>query len=65
MRIEFNGQSLLTEAATLAELVTERGFAPDTVATAVDGGFVPRSARAAVPLREGLRVEVLSPMQGG
>jgi sulfur carrier protein len=65
MRIELNGATELTKATTLAELIAERGFAPDTVATAVEGAFVQRSARAETSLRDGLRVEVLSPMQGG
>jgi sulfur carrier protein len=65
MRIELNGELVLTEAASLEELIAAQGFAPDTVATAVDGSFVPRRVRATTLLREGLQVEVLSPMQGG
>lgn len=65
MRIELNGESLTTEAATLAGLLAERGFDPNSVATAIDGDFVPRSLRADTALRDGVKVEVLSPMQGG
>jgi len=65
MRIELNGESLTTEAATLAGLLVERGFDPNSVATAIDGDFVPRSLRADTALQDGVKVEVLSPMQGG
>ena len=65
MRIELNGERVETAAASLAELVAERGFDAACVATALDGEFVPRAARSAAPLAEGVRVEVLAPMQGG
>lgn len=65
MRIELNGESLTTQAATLALLLEEQGFDPNSVATAIDGDFVPRSLRAAASLQDGIKVEVLSPMQGG
>ncbi|PRX33808.1 sulfur carrier protein [Meinhardsimonia xiamenensis] len=65
MRIELNGQPLETEAPDLAALLAERGLTPETVATALNGAFVPRERRGATPLSEGDRVEVLSPMQGG
>lgn len=65
MRIELNGAPVTTGAATLAALIEEQGFDAASVATALDGAFVPRAARAATPLREGARIEALSPMQGG
>lgn len=65
MRIELNGARVETRAPTLAALIDERGFDPAGVATAVDGAFVPRPARAGTALAEGARVEVLAPMQGG
>ena len=65
MRIDLNGAPISTRAATLAALLEERGFDAASVATALDGRFVPRSARAATALRDGAKVEVLSPMQGG
>ena len=65
MRIELNGEPLDTAATTLAALLTERGVAGDGVATALDGRFVPRPQRQCTPLRDGARVEVLAPMQGG
>ncbi|OCX61181.1 thiamine biosynthesis protein ThiS [Thioclava sp. SK-1] len=65
MRIELNGASVTTDADDLAELIEEQGFAAAHVATALNGEFVPRGARANTPLRDGVRIEVLSPMQGG
>jgi len=65
MQIELNGRPTETDAGTLAALVAERGFDAAVVATALDGVFVPRTARAATPLAAGARIELLSPMQGG
>ncbi|MDD2868356.1 sulfur carrier protein ThiS [Neomegalonema sp.] len=64
MKIILNGEALETSAADLAELLRERGFGPK-VATARQGEFVPAGLRAATPLAEGDRIEVLAPMQGG
>jgi sulfur carrier protein len=63
--VELNGRPLRTDADTLAALLAEQGVAGDVVATALDGRFVPRSQRGATRLREGARIEVLAPMQGG
>ena len=35
------------------------------VATALNGEFVPARARAATPLKEGDRIEIVAPRQGG
>jgi sulfur carrier protein len=63
--ILLNGEHLVTEARTLAELIAGQGFAATAVATAVNGAFVPREARAATQLASGDRVEVVAPRQGG
>ncbi|MFC2968615.1 sulfur carrier protein ThiS [Acidimangrovimonas pyrenivorans] len=65
MRIDLNGRSIETAAGTLAELIDERGFQAPSVATALDGAFVARGQRAETVLREGARVEIVAPMQGG
>ena len=64
-RIRLNGEEVATRARTLAELVAGEGHAETEVATAVNGAFVPRQARAATQLAEGDRVEVVAPRQGG
>lgn len=65
MRVELNGEAVETQALTLADLVQERGLPAPSVATALNGNFVPRGLRAVTQLAEGARVEILSPMQGG
>lgn len=65
MRIDLNGRPAETEARTLCELIIEKGFDAASVATALDGHFVPRDRRAATALCEAARVDVVAPMQGG
>ncbi len=65
MRIDLNGQTRETSATTLAELIAQENFEAPSVASAVDGQFVPRDARAEFHLEAGMKVELLSPMQGG
>lgn len=65
MHVDLNGAGIETAAASLAALIDERGLDPASVATAVNGDFVPRPMRAQTVLAEGDRIEVLSPMQGG
>ncbi len=50
---------------TLSVALTELGFTSPAIATAVNGGFVPREARNTTILSDGDKLEVLAPMQGG
>ncbi|BBU59424.1 thiamine biosynthesis protein ThiS (plasmid) [Mameliella alba] len=65
MQVNLNGARIEIAAASLAALIEDRGFDPASVATAVNGSFVPRPMRARIALAEGDKIEVLSPMQGG
>ena len=65
MRIDLNGVATTTAASTLAVLIEERGLDANSVATALDGLFVARAARGATVLNEGVKIEILEPMQGG
>jgi sulfur carrier protein len=65
MRIEVNGEGRDLRASTVAEALAELGWADARVATALNGDFLPAAARADMGLREGDRLEVLAPMQGG
>lgn len=65
MRIDLNGRTIETQARTLADLLTEQGFESPCVATAVNGDFIARPLRPGTLLNDGVKVEVLSPMQGG
>jgi sulfur carrier protein len=65
-QITLNGEPRsVPESVTLADLVAELGQQPQTLATAVNGEFVPRSARATVHLREGDAVFTFQPITGG
>jgi sulfur carrier protein len=64
-RIEVNGEPHEISGATLAEALVELGWGAAKLATALNGDFVPATARAGQPLRDGDRLEVLAPMQGG
>jgi sulfur carrier protein len=63
--LSVNGETTETLAATLAELVAELGHAEAAVATARNGEFVPRSARAVTKLAADDKIEILAPRQGG
>lgn len=65
MKLQLNGAMIETQAEVLAGLLDEQGFTGAKIATAVNGEFVPAPARAAQPLKDGDRIEVLAPMQGG
>jgi sulfur carrier protein len=65
MRILVNGAWHEIQAGELAELLSALGYRDAIVTTAVNGEFVAVAARAGLALREGDRVEVLAPMQGG
>lgn len=65
MKIQLNGSPLDTNAATLAELLHEQQIDADSVASALNGQFVPRTQYEVQALSAGCELEVLSPMQGG
>lgn len=50
---------------TLDSVLSDLGFGGSVVATALNGEFVAANARGHTAVREGDRVEVLAPMQGG
>jgi sulfur carrier protein len=65
MNIEINGVRREVRSATLDAALAELGFAEAKVATALNGDFVPAHERPEKHLRDGDRLEVLGPMQGG
>ena len=65
MRIEVNGAARDVDAALLGDVLAELGWAEARVVTALNGDFVPLSARGVRRLKDGDRLEVLTPMQGG
>lgn len=65
LNITLNGAAVTTAARTVAELVEAERLAMLKVATAVNGYFVPAAKRATTPLKDGDRIEIVSPRQGG
>lgn len=66
MQVQLDGRPHdVPPGTTLAALVERLGHAPDTVATAVNGGFVPRAARASHTLQPGDAVLLFQPIVGG
>jgi sulfur carrier protein len=64
--ITVNGDARLAQpGATLAELVVALGASPLSLATAVNGEFIPREARAQCLLRDGDEVFTFQPITGG
>ena len=60
-----NGEPCEVEAANLADLLRKLDYADAIVATALNGEFVPARRREATPVRDGDRIEILAPRQGG
>ena len=65
MKLVVNGESQEVPAATLAEALQSLDFAEATVATALNGEFVPARARGATLVKDGDRIEIVAPRQGG
>lgn len=60
-----NGQSREISAATLTQALAALDYADAMVATALNGEFIPASVRDATPVKDGDRIEILAPRQGG
>lgn len=64
--ITLNGEPRsVGDGATLADLIAAMAVPPRDLATAINGEFVPRDARAQVPLREGDAIDTFQPITGG
>jgi sulfur carrier protein len=65
MRLVVNGKPQEVPAATLADALQSLDLAEAKVATALNGEFVPARARASTPVKDGDRIEIVAPRQGG
>ena len=66
MKLEVNGETHeLREGLTLQQALKQLGFTQNSYAVAVNLDFVPRSDYDKKVLREGDKVEVVTPRQGG
>jgi sulfur carrier protein len=53
------------EGLSVAALLAEQGWAAEAVATALNGGFVPRGQRAVTLLQPGDELTLIQPITGG
>ncbi|PZP29946.1 MAG: thiamine biosynthesis protein ThiS [Roseateles depolymerans] len=53
------------EGLTIAALLAEQGRAADSVATALNGAFVPRGRREETPIEPGDELTLIQPITGG
>ena len=66
MHIFLNGEAItVAGAATVAQLLVERGLAERRVAVEVNGAIVPRSAHATCTLADNDQVEIVHALGGG
>lgn len=65
MKIILNGVPTEIDNGTLAEVMIDLGYVERLFATAVNGEFVRALSRITCVLKNGDRVEVISPRQGG
>ena len=65
MRLVVNGAEREIIADTLAAALLRLDYGEARVATALNGEFVPARKRGETALREGDRVEIVAPRQGG
>lgn len=64
--LRFNDHTLpCPEGLTLAALLHRQGVTGDSVATALNGAFVPRALRGATPLKPGDTVLTFQAIVGG
>ena len=64
MKIDINGKAHDVRGPMLADALEELGY-DGKIATAVNEAFVAKTPRAAYVLKDGDRVEVVAPKQGG
>ncbi len=65
MQVTVNGEACEIAVANLAEALVALDFADAVVATALNGEFVPKRKREETPLKDGDRIEIVAPRQGG
>ena len=65
LAILVNGEPHTTTAATLHDWVLAQNATPESLATAINGQFVPRTLRTDTLLREGDHILTFQPITGG
>ena len=64
MKITINGNSQLIQANNLEDLLLELKY-QGKLATALNENFIPFNERKKTRLKDGDRVEIVAPMEGG
>ncbi len=65
MRIILNGEAFEVNACLLDQILVELKHTGPMIATAVNSEFIHKQGRHEVQLKEGDRLEVVSPISGG
>jgi sulfur carrier protein len=65
MRLTINGEDREVSAETLGSLLAELDYEGNWLATAVNSEVVRAADRPACRLKDGDRIEIVSPRQGG
>ncbi|WP_299546058.1 sulfur carrier protein ThiS [uncultured Tateyamaria sp.] len=65
MKIIVNGEAINSDAPSLAALLEDLGKGEAKIATSVNEAFVPKTLRATQTLKDGDRIEIVAPRQGG
>jgi sulfur carrier protein len=65
MTLIVNGEPREVAVGTLAEALQALDYGEAKIATALNGEFVPARARGVTPVRDGDRIEIVAPRQGG
>lgn len=65
LKIQLNGNQLMTDARTLEDLCHSLGYTDAKVATALNGEFVAERTRRNTVLTLNDKIEIVSPRQGG
>ena len=65
MRLLVNGVEQEVAAQTLAAALARLEYGEAKIATALNGEFVPARKRAETALRDGDKIEIVAPRQGG
>lgn len=67
LQLSINGEkkSVSLEQLTIQKLLCDLGYDAVPVAIAVNDEFVPKTQFERYPIRDGQRIDILMPMQGG
>jgi len=65
LKLQVNGEDIIVSSVTLGALLAELDYGQTMIATAVNNELVPQEGRETFPVKDGDRIEILAPMQGG